>query len=98
METRDMVRMANQIAGFFKSYGDEDAKKEIANHINSFWEPRMRRDLFVHLDQGGSDLNPLIIAAAKTIRRPSTEPEATFHPEATGDERELESNIRLLVK
>ncbi len=84
METRDMVRMANQIAGFFAEYGDAEAKKEIANHINSFWEPRMRQDLFAHLDEGGKDLSPLIIAAAANIRRPAIKPDHEFHPEATG--------------
>ncbi len=70
METRDMVRMANQISDFFKSYGEDNAKKEIATHINSFWEPRMRRDFFAHLDKGGEGLNALVKAAASTIKRP----------------------------
>jgi formate dehydrogenase subunit delta len=84
METRDMVRMANQIADFFKGYGEDEAKKEIANHINAFWEPRMRRDFFAYLEKGGVDLNPLVIAAAPAIRRPAMKPEAEYHPEATG--------------
>ena len=66
----DMLRMANQIAGFFKAYGDDEATREIATHINNFWEPRMRRQLFVHLDRGGDGLEPLVIAAGATIRRP----------------------------
>jgi formate dehydrogenase subunit delta len=70
METRDMVRMANQIGGFFKNYGDDYARKEIATHINSFWEPRMRKMFFAHLDSGGEGLDALVIAAAATIKRP----------------------------
>lgn len=70
MEDKDMLRMANQIASFFKAYGDEDAKAEIASHINSFWEPRMRTHLFRYLDAGGEDLNPLVAAAAANIKRP----------------------------
>ncbi len=70
METRDMVRMANQISDFFKSYGEDDAKKEIALHINSFWEPRMRKMFFAHVDAGGDGLNPLVKAAASNIKRP----------------------------
>ena len=42
MELHDMVRMANQIASFFNGYPAEEAQKEIADHINRFWEPRMR--------------------------------------------------------
>ncbi len=71
METRDMVRMANQIAGFFKSYGAEDGKKEIAAHINNFWEPRMRAKFFEYLGTGGKDLDPLVAEAAKLVRKPS---------------------------
>jgi formate dehydrogenase subunit delta len=70
METRDMVRMANQIGTFFKSYGEEEAIKGIAEHINNFWESRMRRDFFVHLDKGGEGLDPLVVKAAVNIRRP----------------------------
>jgi formate dehydrogenase subunit delta len=74
METRDMVRMANQIAAFFKGYGEETAKKEIATHINSYWEPRMRSLLFSHLQNGGAGLEPLVIAAAAQIRQPKAPP------------------------
>jgi formate dehydrogenase subunit delta len=70
METRDMVRMANQIGTFFKSYGETDAIEGIAEHINKFWEPRMRRDLFAHLDKGGEGLDPLVVKAAAAVKRP----------------------------
>lgn len=72
MQTEDMLRMANQISDFFKSYPDDYAKKEIAIHINSFWEPRMRKMFFAHLDSGGAGLNALVIAAAENIKRPKT--------------------------
>jgi formate dehydrogenase subunit delta len=42
METRDMLRMANQIADFFKGYPREEARKEAATHLNNFWDPRMQ--------------------------------------------------------
>lgn len=71
METRDMVRMANQIAGFFKSYGLEDGKKEVAAHINNFWEPRMRAKFFEYLDSGGEDFDPLVSQAAQLVRKPT---------------------------
>ena len=70
METRDMVRMANQIGDFFKSYSDEYARKEIATHINSFWDPRMRKMLFEHLDAGGVGLDDLVKSSAVNIKRP----------------------------
>lgn len=70
METRDMLRMANQIADFFRSYPREEALKEVATHLNNFWDPRMRKHLFEHLAKGGEGLDPLIIGAAPQIRKP----------------------------
>jgi formate dehydrogenase subunit delta len=72
MENQDMIRMANQIAGFFKGYGKDEAKVEISNHINSFWDPRMRRHLFAFLDSGGKGLDPLVVEASSAIRRPAS--------------------------
>ncbi len=79
METRDMVRMANQIAAFFKSYPHDEALHDAAAHFNNFWDPRMRRQLFKHFDQGGEGLDPLIIEAAKSIRRPLDSPTKQKH-------------------
>ena len=73
MEIRDMVRMANQIAAFFASYPHEEAVKEIAYHIDPFWEPRMRRLLFQHVDTGGEGLDALVKDAAPLIKRPKLE-------------------------
>lgn len=70
METRDMLRMANQIADFFKGYPREEARKEAATHLNNFWDPRMRKHLLEHLAKGGEGLDPLIIEAAAQIRKP----------------------------
>ena len=71
MQNADMVRMANQIAGFFKNYGPEEGKKEVANHLNNFWEPRMRSQLFELLALGGTGLEPLVIEASSLVRRPT---------------------------
>ena len=73
MEIRDMVRMANQIAAFFNGAGHEQAVKDSAEHINKFWEPRMRRALIAYLDQGGKDLDQTIRDAAALIKRPKAE-------------------------
>jgi len=70
METRDMLRMANQIADFFRSYPHDEAVKEAATHLNNYWDPRMRKHLFEHLAKGGEGLDPLIIEAAAQIRKP----------------------------
>jgi formate dehydrogenase subunit delta len=72
MQNQDMVRMANQMADFFKSYGEKEAIEGIADHINKFWEPRMRRDFFVLVDSGGAGLNVLVQKAAAQIKRPKS--------------------------
>ncbi len=65
-----LVRMANQIATFFLSQPEDVRVEGVANHINRFWEPRMRRQLFEHIDHGGEGLLPLVIEASKAIKRP----------------------------
>ncbi len=63
MENRDMIRMANQIAAYFESYPRTEALDGIANHIRSFWNPRMRTQLGEHIDAGAEGLSPLVTAA-----------------------------------
>jgi formate dehydrogenase subunit delta len=70
MQTHDMVRMANQIADFFKSYTEKEAIDGIADHINKFWDPRIRKDFFVLVDSGGAGLSDLVLKAAVDIKRP----------------------------
>lgn len=72
-----LVYMANQIATFFKSQPAHEAAAGVANHINKFWEPRMRRQLFEKIDAGNSGLSDLVLEAAKTINRPAASATAT---------------------
>ncbi|MGX5667017.1 formate dehydrogenase subunit delta [Rhizobium daejeonense] len=65
-----IVRMANQIATFFLSQPEAVRAEGVANHINKFWEPRMRRQFFEHIDKGGEGLLPLVIEASKAVKRP----------------------------
>ena len=73
MEIRDMVRMANQIAAFFNGYPHDQAVKETADHINRFWEPRMRAAFFAHMAKGGEGFDALVKDAAQLVRKPKTE-------------------------
>ena len=70
MQHQDMIRMANQIASFFNGSGPEVAVKDAAEHINKFWDPRMRAVLVAHLDKGGAGLDETIVKAAALIKRP----------------------------
>lgn len=70
MQPDKLVRMANQIATFFMSQPEAERASGVATHINKFWEPRMRRAFFDHVDAGGEGLLPLVIEAAKLVKRP----------------------------
>ena len=70
MQHKDMLRMANQIAGFFNGEGPEASVRDAAEHINKFWDPRMRAMLLAHLDKGGEGLDPTIIKTASLLKRP----------------------------
>jgi formate dehydrogenase subunit delta len=74
MSPEKTIRMANQIATFFQSQGEEEALKGFADHINSFWEPRMRTQLLEMLEAGQSGFHPLVLHSAGTIKRPRTQP------------------------
>ncbi len=80
-----IVRMANQIATFFHSKPHEEGLAGTAEHINKFWEPRMRRHLFEVIDSGGEGLDELVIAASETIRRPDAPVTPAQAAEANAD-------------
>ena len=69
-EGNKLVRMANQIATFFHSQPPSEGPDGVATHINKFWEPRMRRALYAHLDGAaqGEGLAPLVREAVLTRR------------------------------
>lgn len=68
--TEKLIRMANQIATFFLSQPEAVRVEGVSNHINKFWEARMRRQFFDHVDKGGEGLLPLVMEAAQKIKRP----------------------------
>ncbi|MGB3876006.1 formate dehydrogenase subunit delta [Shinella zoogloeoides] len=66
-----IIRMANQIATFFHSQPADERPGGVATHINKFWEPRMRRQLFDLVDNhGGEGLDGLVLEAVPLIHRP----------------------------
>jgi formate dehydrogenase subunit delta len=71
MSREKLVYMANQIATFFESKPHDEGVKGIADHINAFWEPRMRRQFFQLFDAGAVGMKPILIEATGRIRRPA---------------------------
>lgn len=62
-----MVRMANQIADYFRVYPQDRAEREVTGHLRAFWEPRMRRQLVSYVEAGGEGLDPLVLQAASDL-------------------------------
>ncbi len=58
-----LVRMANQIAGFFQSYPNEEAAAGIAKHVVDFWTPKMRLQLAERLAGSTEGVHPLVVEA-----------------------------------
>jgi formate dehydrogenase subunit delta len=78
MKASDLVRMANQIADYYRPYTKPEAIDGIGKHIHLFWDPRMRNELKVHIDNGGEGLSPLFVEAAldyyKGPKSPASKP------------------------
>ena len=64
-----LVRMANQIGLFFASQPEAVRLPGVADHIRKFWEPRMRNQIFAHLDAGGEGIDPLVRQALESLRQ-----------------------------
>ena len=63
-----LVHMANQIGKFFQSQGPDRAVSGTAEHIRKFWDPRMRKAIFAHVDAGGAGLDPNVRDAINKLR------------------------------
>ena len=63
-----LVYMANQIGKFFQSQGHHQEVAGVADHIRKFWDPRMRKAIFAHLDAGGAGLDPNVLEAIESLK------------------------------
>ena len=74
-----LVRMANQIAANLAAMGEAKAAAATADHIASFWDPRMKAGIFA--DTRG--LSPLALEAIEILRdnaHPAHQTRATQFP------------------
>jgi formate dehydrogenase subunit delta len=67
-----LVYMANQIASFFAAQGEAKAVPAIADHIQKFWDPDMRRKFLGVADH--AELHPLVRKAVALIPKPQPSP------------------------
>ncbi len=67
MDIDNLVHMANRIAEFFEAMPDQaEAREGVAQHLQRYWEPRMRRELVAHVQTNqGAGLRPLVLAAVR---------------------------------
>jgi formate dehydrogenase subunit delta len=63
-----LVYMANQIGKFFIAQGQDKAPAAIAEHLNKFWDPRMRSAIIAHWHAGGAGLDPAVRDAVAKVR------------------------------
>lgn len=68
MDVQRLIEMANDIANYFAS----DPKREagiagFADHLQKFWDPRMRRQLVAHVEAGGEGLGDLARAGVERL-------------------------------
>jgi formate dehydrogenase subunit delta len=49
--------------------GHDKAVPDIAEHIRKFWDPRMRKAIFAHLDTGSAGLDPYVRDAIETRKQ-----------------------------
>ena len=65
MQTEQLIKMANQIGDFYESYPNENqAKQDIAGHLNKFWALQMRQQLAQYVTHtNGLGLHPKVAAA-----------------------------------
>jgi len=65
------VRLANDIAEQFQRRPHDEAAHAVADHINQFWSPPMRRDFLALVEQRHVDLSDLARESAQYIRPPA---------------------------
>lgn len=71
MSPDKLIYQANQIATFFRSKPHAEGVAGVAEHINKFWEPRIRRQFFELIEAGDKGFDPLVVEAAAAVRRPA---------------------------
>jgi formate dehydrogenase subunit delta len=62
------TRMVNNIAVQFGYLPTDQAAAAVADHVNRYWDPRMKRRLNELIAAETEDLDPVAVAAAALLR------------------------------
>ena len=68
MDEGVMVHKANSIAQFFAAYPHEEAVAGVADHLQRFWEPRMKRQIKQYVADQGEGLHELVPEAVARLK------------------------------
>jgi formate dehydrogenase subunit delta len=68
MSPEKLVYMANQIGRFFANQPPAQAIANTADHLQKFWDPRMRRAILAHLEAGGGGLETVALQAVQLLK------------------------------
>jgi formate dehydrogenase subunit delta len=69
MSPDKLAYMANQIGKFFAHQKHDAAVAAIADHLEKFWDPRMRRTILSQYDSVSERLDPLVREAIAQLRK-----------------------------
>ena len=70
MHHENLVKMANDISAFFASDPDHTAAVNgMVDHLSKFWEPRMRKAIIAHANEGGEGLSDLAKDAVQQLAK-----------------------------
>ena len=66
MSPDKLAYMANQIGRFFAHQKHDQAVASIADHLDKFWDPRMRSGILAHRNE--VQLDPLVREAVNSLK------------------------------
>jgi formate dehydrogenase subunit delta len=69
MSPDKLAYMANQIGKFFAHQKHDQAVAAIADHLEKFWDPRMRGTILSQYDTVKDRLDPLVQEAVDQLRK-----------------------------
>jgi formate dehydrogenase subunit delta len=69
MSPDKLAYMANQIGKFFAHEPHDRAVASITDHLQKYWDPRMRRTIVAEYDSVKGRLDPLVQEAVEKLPR-----------------------------
>jgi formate dehydrogenase subunit delta len=69
MSPDKLAYMANQIGKFFAHEPHDKAVASISDHLQKYWDPRMRRTIVAEYDSVKGSLDPLVQEAVEKLPR-----------------------------